>query len=66
MDLYDTLYGAFNLESKSLKELLELSSRIDYEKANNGMYADSKDELSIIASTIKIQKLWSRINKRKR
>lgn len=52
MDLYSTLYGAFNLESKSLKELLELSSRIDYEKANNGMYADSKDELSIIASTI--------------
>lgn len=52
MDLFQILWTAFSLETRSVEDLIDISMRVDVEKSQNGYYANSTEDLSIIASTI--------------
>jgi uncharacterized protein YegP (UPF0339 family) len=52
MDFFQILWTAFSLETRSVEELIEISMRVDAEKSQNGLYANSTEDFSIIASII--------------
>lgn len=52
MDFSQKILDSFSLDSRSIHELIEISSLIDMERSNNGYLAEKDDELSSIASII--------------
>lgn len=52
MDLFDIIFTAFAIESKTVSELVSISSLIDQEKQQNGRLLNSSDPLSITACVI--------------
>lgn len=52
MNLFKKLWDVFSLDDKTIHELIEISTRVDIEKSNNGFYTESVDDLSQIASVI--------------
>lgn len=52
MDFFQILWTAFSLEVRSVEDLIDISMRVDIEKSNTGFYANSTEDLSIIASII--------------
>lgn len=52
MDLTEKMWDTFSFESRSLQELIEISSCIDAEKSSKGYLSERGDDLATIAAVV--------------